>query len=85
MELTDVGHLGHASVVGPMQELRRVVVDVLHLDDEFRRRLQGFVGVSVHGLGGERVLGLFFTIQRLGRVDVACFIIDDEDGSGTFT
>lgn len=31
---TDGGQLGHAADVGPLQEARLTVVDVLHLDDE---------------------------------------------------
>lgn len=79
--LTNVGHLGHPGVVGPVQEFRRIVVDVLHLDDELGGRLQRFVGVPGHRLRRQRVLSLLLAVQRLGGVDVARVVIDDEDGS----
>lgn len=67
-----------------MQELWRVVVDVLDLDDELGRRFQRLVGLPVHRLGCQRVLGLLLAVQGLGGVDVARLVVDNEDGSGSF-
>lgn len=68
-----------------MQELWRVVVDVLDFDDELGRRFQRLVGLPVHCLGRQCVLGLLLAVQGLGGVDVARLVVDDEDGSGSFT
>lgn len=84
ISLTNIGHLGHPGVVRPMQELWWVVVDVLDLDDKLGRRFQRLVGLPVHRLGGQRVLGLLLAVQGLGGVDVARLVVDDEDGSGSF-
>lgn len=84
LSLTNIGHLGHSGVVRPVQELGRVVVDVLDLDDELGWRFQRLVGIPVHRLGRQRVLGLLLAVQGLGGVDVARLVVDDEDGSGSF-
>lgn len=82
--LTNIGHLRHPGVVRPVQELWWVVVDVLDLNDELGRRFQRLVGLPVHRLRRQRVLGLFLAVQGLGGVDVTRLVVDDEDGSGSF-
>lgn len=67
---THVGPLGHVRMIGLMQELRRVVINVLDLDDELRWWLQRPVGVPVHRLGHERVLGSLLSVQCLGGMNV---------------
>ena len=82
--LTHGGHLGHGGAVRSFRELRRVVVDVLHLDDELGRGLQRLVRVGVGDLGGERVLSLLLAVQPLHGMDVPRHLVDGEDGAGPF-
>lgn len=77
---TDGGQLRHAADVGPLQEARLAVVDVLHLDDELRLGLQQLVRLPVPGLRPQRVEGFLLPVQALGGVDVTCDLIDEEDG-----
>lgn len=63
-----------------MQEAGLAVVDVLHLDDELRLRLQQAVGGTVPSLSPQRVEGLLFPVQAFHGVDVACQLINQEDG-----
>lgn len=67
-----------------MQELWWVVIDVLDLDDELGRRFQRLVGLPVHRLCCQRVLGLLLAVQGLGGVNVARLVVDNEDSSGSF-
>lgn len=67
---THIGPLRHVSVVGLVQELGGVVVNVLDLDDELGRRLQRSVGVPVHRLSHQRVLGSLLSVQGLGGMNV---------------
>lgn len=64
-----------------MQEAGLAVIDVLHLDDELRLRLQQAVGGAVASLGPQRVEGFLLTVQALHGMDVACQFIDQEDGA----
>lgn len=54
--LTYFGHFGYSGVVGPIQEPRLVVIDVLDLDDELGLGLQRPVRQPVAGLGPQDVL-----------------------------
>lgn len=78
---TYVGHLRHSGAVGPLVKDRRVVIDVLHANDELGRGFQGAVRLPVGGRGDEPVLVLLFAVQRLGDVDVARLLVDHEDGA----
>ena len=68
---TNVGHLRHHGDIGLTGEDGRVVVDVLHSDDELGGGLQGSAGLSVSRRGDEAVLVLLLAVQRLGDVYVA--------------
>lgn len=76
------GELGHTANVGAVQEAGLAVVDVLHLDDELRLRLQQAVGGTVPSLGSQRIEGFLLTVQPLHGMDVTCQLIDQEDGAG---
>lgn len=78
---TYVGHLRHSGAVGPLVKDRRVVIDVLHANDELGRGFQGAVRLPVGGRGDEPVLVLLFAVQRLGDVDVARLLVNHEDGA----
>lgn len=54
--LTYIGHFGYSGAIGPIQESRLVVVDVLDLDDELGLGLQRPVGQPVAGLGPQDIL-----------------------------
>lgn len=81
LALTNIGHLSHSRIVRAVKELWRIVIDVLHLDNELWGRLQGFVGVSSYSLGGQCVLGLFFSVQSLCGMNVASFVINDKNSA----
>lgn len=79
---TDVRHLRHPGRVRVPGEARRVVVDVVDLDDELGLALQRLVGLPVDGFGVEDVEGLLLSVQPLGGVDVPRIFIDLEEGPG---
>lgn len=68
-----------------MQEAGLAVVDVLHLDDELRLRLQQAVGGAVPGLSPQRVEGFLLAVQALHGMDVARELINQEDGPSALT
>lgn len=63
-------------MVGPEGKHRRIVIDVLHFDDELRWGFQGPVRGTVHSLGQQHILCLLFPIQALGHMDIACGLIN---------
>lgn len=65
-------------------ELRSVVVDVLHCDDELRLRLLGLVGVPVHSLRLQDVEGLLLAVQPLQHADVAVPLVYLKQVAGAF-
>lgn len=69
-------------MVGSIQKLRLVVVDVLDLDDKLGLGLQRPVRQAVSGLGTEHVLGLDLAVEPLDGVDVPRAVIDGEGGAG---
>lgn len=75
---TYVSHLWHCGAVGCLLEDGRVVVDVLHADDERGRGLERPVGLAVGRRGDQAVLVLLLAVQGLGDVDVACLLVDDK-------
>lgn len=81
--LTNFGHLRNGCLVGPIQKLRLVVVDVLDFDDELRLGLQRPVRQAVAGLSTEDVLGLHLPVQPLDGMDVPCAVVNGEGGAGT--
>jgi len=81
--LTQLRHLGHRGIEGPAGEGGRVVVDVLHFDDELRLGLQRLLRVAVQRLGVQHVVRLALAVQALDGVNVARHLVDDEDGAGS--
>lgn len=81
---TYVGHLRYSGAVGPVLEYRRVVVDVLHANDERGRGLQGTARLTVSRRGNKSILVLLLTVQRLGYMNVARAAVNHEDGAGPF-
>lgn len=65
-------------------ELRSVVIDVLHRDDELGLRLLGLVGVSVDSLRLQDVEGLLLAVQTLQRADVAVALVNLKQVAGAF-
>lgn len=65
-------------------ELRSVVIDVLHRDDELGLRLLGLVGVSVDSLRLQDVEGLLLAVQPLQRADVAVTLVNLKQVAGAF-
>lgn len=75
---TYVGHLWYHGNIGFIGEDRRVVIDVLHSDDELRGGLQGSASLAVCSGCNETVLVLLLTVQRLGDMYVACVAVDNK-------
>lgn len=67
---THIGPLRHIGMIDFMQKLWRVVINVLDLINEFLRWLQWFVGVPVHRLSHQCVLGSLLSVQCLGGMNV---------------
>lgn len=82
--LTGRAHLRDAGHVRLVVELRSVVVDVLHRDDELRLRLLGLVGVPVHGLRLQDVEGLLLAVQPLQHADVTVPLVNLKQVAGAF-
>ncbi|KAG7273330.1 hypothetical protein CRUP_005936 [Coryphaenoides rupestris] len=66
-------HLRHGRYERSFRKFGRVVVDVLHFDDEFRLRFERLLCVAVQGLGVQ---------HALGGVDVPRDFVDDEYSPG---
>lgn len=62
LRCTYVGHLWHHGNIRFIGEDRRVVIDVLHSDDELRGGLQGSASVTVRSCCDETVLVLLLTV-----------------------
>lgn len=65
-------------------ELRSVVIDVLHRDNELRLWLLGLVGVSVDGLRLQDIESLLLAVQLLQRADVAVALVNLKQVAGAF-
>lgn len=68
-----------------MKKLRRVVIYILNFNNEFRRRFQRSVSVSVYRLCRESVLSSFLPVQCLCCMDVPWFVINNKNDSCSFT
>ncbi|TNN55708.1 hypothetical protein EYF80_034073 [Liparis tanakae] len=77
--MRDAGHIRF------VLELRGIVIDVLHLDDELRLGFLGFIGPPVDGLGPEDVEGLFLPVELLQSPDLPGILVDLKRVSGPFT
>lgn len=82
--LTGRTHLRDAGHVRLVVELRPVVVDVLHCDDELGLRLLGLAGVPVDGLRLQDVEGLLLAVQPLQHADVAVPLVNLKQVAGAF-
>lgn len=78
---TYVGHLRQHGNIRFIGEDGRVVIDVLHSDDELRGRLQGSASLTVCSRCDETVLVLLLTVQRLGDMYVTCVAINNKHRS----
>lgn len=82
--LTHFRHLRHRSYKGSIWKFRRIVIDVLYFDDEFRLWFQGLLCVAVQGLRMQDIMWFPFSIQALRGMDISCYFINDEYSPTSF-
>lgn len=82
--LTHFRHLRHRSYKGSIWKFRRIVIDVLYFDDEFRFWFQGLLCVVVQGLRMQDIMWFLFSIQALCGMDISCYFINDEYSPSSF-
>lgn len=79
------GHFWDRAIEHLLHKHRSVVVDVIHLDDEFGGAFQGPVVCSVNDEGCQLILCLLLPVQPLKGIDVPAGLLHLEDGIGIFT
>lgn len=82
--LTHFRHLRNRRYKGSIWKFGRIVIDVLHFDDEFRLWFQGLLCVAVQGLRMQDIMCFLFPIQALRGVNISCHFVDDKYRSGSF-
>lgn len=82
--LTHFRHLRHRSYKGPIWKFRRIVIDVLHFDDEFWLWFQGLLCVAVQRLCVQDIMCFLFPIQAFSGVNISCHFIDDKYSPSSF-
>lgn len=83
--LTDFWPLRDRRDERAIREFGRIVIDVLHFNNELRLWFQGLVGVQINGLSMKYIMRLFLTVQTLGGMDISGYLIDNKDSSCSFS
>lgn len=83
--LTHRRHFWNTGNVRSIQKLWFIIINILHFNNEFWFRFQGFPGFYVHCLSTESIERFFFSVQAPYCVNVSCGLINCKNSASTIS